>query len=314
MKKTLMLFAVAALPATALFAQDLDSLMNAGTTSSEREKVSATFKTTRVINAQTIETTKKGNLDFRITHRFGNIATASSGHQLWGFDDSRDIRFSFDYGLSDKLSIGVGRSKMNELIDGNVKWRFLEQTLDNKVPLTIALFADAGFTPVNEASIYSNVTLPADFEKKTAHRFSYTTQLLVARKFGKRLSLELVPGYTHRNFVRAFANPNDLSAVDENDMFSAGAAIRFKLSKRVAILADYFYLVSDYRRNHPEYRDPLGIGIEMETGGHVFHITLTNASGIDENNFLPNTSEGWEDGEFKLGFSISRAFAVGKRR
>ncbi|TND09488.1 MAG: hypothetical protein FD123_1294 [Bacteroidetes bacterium] len=316
MKQLLAALSFSLLLVPSLKAQDLDSMMNATDDPGKREYVSATFKTTRVVNAQTIETAKKGTLDFRITHRFGNMGTASNGggHTLWGFDDSRDIRFSFDYGVTENLAIGIGRSKINELLDGSVKWSFLRQTLDNKIPLTITLYSTAGVTPVKEAQVYSNVTLDSGFVKKFAHRASYTTQLVIARKFSQRFSFELIPGYTHRNFVKALDVNPDNSATDENDLISAGAAFRFKLSKRVAIVAEYFYLFSDYRRGNPDYFDPIGVGVEIETGGHVFHINLTNAAGINENNFLPYTTDNWAKGGYKLGFNISRAFAMGGKK
>lgn len=315
MRKLIALVAPALLFATTTQAQDLDSLMNASSGAPAHEKVIATFKTTRIVNAQSTETAKKSALDFRITHRFGNMGVGSDGggHTLWGFDDSRDIRFSFDYGICDNLMIGVGRSKMNELLDGNVKWRFLEQTIDNKVPLSIALYASAGVSPVRESELYSNVTLDSTFTKKFAHRCVYTTQIVIARKFSDRFSFELIPGFTHRNLVKAYSNPNDTAAKDKNDLLSVGVGFRFKLNRRTSITADYFYLADPFRRNNPNYFDPIGVGIEWETGGHVFNINLTNAAGITECNYLPNTTDNWLDGGYKLGFNISRTFATGKR-
>jgi len=318
MKRLLLPFACIAFFTGSVNAQDeLDSLLNAGSPEGGKETVFATFKTTRVVNAQSIETVKKGVLDFRITHRFGNMLIGTGGnsgaHTLWGFDDSRDIRFSFDYGVTQNLTLGFGRSKMNELLDGTVKWRFLEQTVDNSVPVSIGLFLNAGLTPMREEQVYANVELDSTFQKKFAHRMSYTSQLIIARKFGQRFSLEIVPGYTHRNFVKAFANPNDTSAKDVNDIFSVGMALRLKVSKRVAIVADYFYIASAFRRNNPDYFDPIGIGVEIETGGHVFHINLTNAAGINENNFIPYTTDDWLAGGYKMGFNISRVFTFGNK-
>jgi hypothetical protein len=292
------------------FAQDeLEKLLNE-TTQPEDKKVMATFKTTKVISAQSTETVKQGTLDFRITHRFSNIGGSAGGvHTLYGFDNSDDIRFSFDYGLLDNLQIGVGRSKRNENIDGSFKWRFLEQTTDNKAPLTIAWYELASFSPVNEDQFYLGVD--TSVTKKTTHRLAYTSQFILARKFHWRFSLELIPSYTHRNFVKAYVNSNN-NAEEENAFFSLGAAMRFKFTKRFGILVDYFHPFSKFRENNPAipYYDPMAVGFEIETGGHVFHITFTNAAGIIDNEFLPNTSDNWLEGGFKFGFNISRVFTV----
>lgn len=284
----------------------LDSL-NQADNPPGKDKVQATFKTFKIVNAQTIETTKKGTLDFRIIHRFGNMGVSGNGggHTLWGFDESRDIRFSFDYGITDNFSVGVGRSKMNELLDGNLKWRFMTQSTDNKFPLSIALYMDAGATAVRESQLYNNMNMTG-LSKKFAHRFSYVSQLIIARKQGI-FSFEILPSYFYRNLIIGLANTPG-GEFDRNGMFAMGAAFRVKITKRVSITADYFYLASSYRRNNPDYFDPIGVGVEFETGGHVFNINLTNAAGIMENNFFASTTDSWLKGGYKLGFSISRSF------
>ena len=290
------------------FAQDDLLSMISDSTNPANEKVFATFKTTKIINAQSTETVKAKTLDFRITHRFGNSGTASNGgaHTLWGWDNSTDIRFSFDYGITDKLQIGFARNKMYELLDGSIKWRFLEQTKGNKMPVSAVLYSDAGLTPEDKALLYSGTS---GVTEKFAHRFIYTSQLVIARKFNSWLSLELIPGFTHRNFVKKNINP-DNNAVEENDIISCGFGGRIRLTKRFALMADYFYIVSKYRTGNSAvpYFNPLAIGVEIETGGHVFHINFTNAPGINENNFLPNTTDSWLKGGYKFGFNISRVF------
>ena len=290
------------------FAQDDLLSLVADSSKPGNEKVIATFKTSKIISAQSTETVKAKTLDFRITHRFGNAGTESNGgvHTLWGWDNSNDIRFSFDYGITDKIAIGVARNKMNELLDGSIKWRFLEQTKNNKVPFSAVVYSDMGITPEKEEQLYLGTV---NVTRKFAHRISYTNQLVIARKFNSWLSFEVLPSYTHRNFVKNYINP-DNNAVDENDIFSIGVGGRIKLTKRFAIMADYFYIISDYRKNNSSipYYNPLAIGCEIETGGHVFHINFTNASGINENNFISNTTDTWTKGGYKFGFNISRVF------
>jgi len=302
--------------ATAVAQDDLLSLVDDGSPK-KHDKVIATFKTSKIINAQSTETVKARTLDFRVTHRFGNIGTQSGGggHTLYGLDNSTDIRISFDYGITDNLTIGVGRSKEKELIDGLVKWKFLSQTTDNHIPLSVAVFASMSYNPQDANQFYSGSVKKEGFKQKEEHRFSYTTQLLIARKFGNFCSLELIPTYNHRNFVVANINPNN-DAEEQNDLFSVGFGGRIKLTKRVCFIADYYYTFSKYRTNNPTnpFYAPLAVGIEIETGGHVFHLNFTNATGIIENNYLPNTTDNWLKGGFKFGFNISRVFNIGKPR
>ena len=296
-----------------LYAQDdLLSLLDSVKTGEPKksEKVFATFKTTKVISAQSIETVKAKTMDFRITHRFGNIGANSNGgiHTLYGWDAIEDVRFSFDFGITDQLMIGIARSKVNEMLDGLVKYRFLEQTRDNKIPLTIAAYADMSFTPQRSSSFYNGTV---NVKENAMHRLSYFSQVIFARKFGERFSLEVIPSYLHRNFVKAYVNA-DNGKMDENDLFAVAVAGRFKITKRFGILADYFYTFSEFRKNNPatKYYNPLALGVEIETGGHVFHINFTNASGIIENSFLPNTTDSWLKGGYKFGFNISRVFNI----
>lgn len=313
MKKrfTLVLSLVLILNVKLLFAQepDLSTIVDQNSEPATKEYVSATFKGFRLINAQTNETAKKHNLHFNIAHRFDDIAAPGAGiHTFFGLDNATDIRFSFDYGITDRLQAGVGRSKgidpYNQLYDGNIKYRLLRQTTDNKMPLSLTLYGLAGITG-RPASTDS--TSDASFQN-TSQRMSYVVQTIVARKFSQSFSLELVPTWTHRNYV---------SFDDENDMFSLGIGARMKITKRFAIIADYFHNFSDLRSNSKDangdkvYYDPLSIGVEIETGGHVFTINFTNSKGILENLYLPFTYSNWLDGEFRFGFNISRNFVIG---
>ena len=296
-------------------AQDLEQMMDSmnSNTPPVVEKVTATFKTNKIINAHSIETVKKGTLDFRVTHRFGNIGSGSGGgvHTLYGFDSSDDIRISFDYGICDNLQIGIARNKRWENLDGSLKWRFLSQTKESGSPISVVLYSNAAFSPVKEDELYLGVD--STVARKMAHRFSYTTQLIVARKFNWRLSLELIGSYNHRNFVKNYQNP-DNGAFDANDIFSAGIAGRFKITKRFSFVFDYLYNFSKYRTGNSltEYYNPLGLGFEIETGGHVFTLNFTNAKGIIENDFIPNTTDDWLQGGYKFGFNISRVFTIVK--
>jgi len=267
---------------------------------SKPKKIAYTFKAIKLINANTIETTKKNTLDFRITHRFGDmkIGEPQGKHTLWGLDNATNIRFSFDYGLTDKISLGIGRSKTQEHIDGNLKFRFIEQK-EKGIPLSIAYFTNIALSPI--------ANIPGD---KFENRLSYTHQLIFASKASRWLSLELLPTLIHRNYVYSVITNPENGAIDEHDLFSLGFAGRFKLTNRFALVVDYFLTFSDFRTSANNYYNPLGIGIEVETGGHVFHVNLTNSSGIIENDYIPQTTGSWDNGEYKLGFNISRVFTL----
>jgi hypothetical protein len=265
------------------------------------EKIRNTFKSTKIINAQTNETVSKQVLDFRITHRFGNMGRQVGGgpHNLWGFDVASNIRFSFDYGITDKLQVGIGRSKFREQIDGSIKYKLLEQSTQS-IPVSITLFSITAITPERDiAGRYENL----------AHRLSYAHQVIISKKFSDRFSMAVLPTLVHRNMIDADINPAN-QARETNDIFSIGFAGRIKLTQRTILVADYFYNFSDYRRNNPvrPHYNPLSIGLEIETGGHVFHINLSNSAGIIENDFIPNTRDSWQEGGYKLGFHISRVF------
>lgn len=301
------------------FSQDdlfrmIDSIGTAD--NSKINKVTATFKTLKIISLQTAQTVGHGELDFRITHRFGNVGKQSNGgvHTLFGWDAISDVRFSFDYGVTEKLQIGIARNKKSEFLDGSIKWRFLDQTIDNKIPVSMCLYSVSSLTPMKKSQLYSGADSSwVANNEKFFHRMVYTTQLVITRKFTPWLSVALAPGFTHRNYVLARVNFSN-NAEDENDIVSVAGGLRIKITRSFSVLTDYFYVISDYRKNNPSYYYPLAVGIEIETGGHVFHINLTNATGITENYLIPNSPDTWSRGGYKFGFNISRVFQIYSKR
>lgn len=288
-----------------VIAQDdeLNKLVQGDASAQQAEKVTATFKTTRLINVSTIEQVKRGELDFRIAHRFANIAGNGGGTtNFFGLETVSDIRFSFDYGLSDKWAVGIGRSKgayeLRELWDLNTKYKIFIQ--DNKsTPVSISANAGLTYTTMASSSSPNSVT---NFDKTSAHRLNYFGQLLIARKVNESISLLLAPTIVHRNLV-------DLG--DNNTHYAIGFGARAKISKRAAIIADYYQLInkSDYQFSR-NYLPPIGLGFELETGGHVFHVILSNNGGMMENQLIPKSNEDPLTGNFRLGFNISRVFTI----
>ena len=260
----------------------------------KQEKVIATFKGNKIINLETNETVKKGNLDFRISHLFGSIGTESGGgiHNLYGIDQSADIRLGFNYGITDKLMIGFSHVKRNENFEGLTKYRLIEQTSDNRMPFALTLYGNTTYSIKS-----SEVVL------KDVYRLTYCVQAIFAHKFSPNFSIALTPGLVHRNFVEAG---------DENTTYSLSGGFRCKFTRSASVIADYSHT---FGRDNvtKEYYDVLGLGVEIETGGHVFSIMFTNASGLLENDYLVNTTDSWSKGGMKFSFIISRMFRLGKR-
>lgn len=275
-----------------------DSLMNEMKEKNGNEAIMAAFKSDRLILSQTTTMVKKYNLDFKVAHRFGDIGGVDGGSKTFmGLDNSSDIYIDFDYGISDRLNIGFGRSKYEQLLDLQLKYALIQQTSNDHIPFSVSLLAKTGFTP------YKVVT---DVFDDYGNRFSYLGQAIISRKFSSNFSLQLSPTLLMRNVV--------LAPADEETLFALGAAARLKLSKRFGIVADYYRVFSEFRREttSENFYDPLGLGFEIETGGHVFTLTFVNAKAIVENNFLPNSTSSWSKGQYRFGFTISRMFSFKK--
>jgi hypothetical protein len=313
-KKNILSIGLIIITAHLSFSQDDDMLKmldSANSGKPKHETVIATFKESKIINLQTTETVKAKTMAFNISHLFGNIGTKSNGgvHTLYGLDNVSDVRFGLDFGITNNLTLGIGRSKQAELIDALVKYRMLTQTTDNHMPVSVAFYGDMGYNPQKNAVFYSGIDPNANFKKNNIQRLSYTSQILIARKFNKRFSMLLAPTYQHRNYVLANVNA-DNGASETNGLFATAIGFRFKLTSRVVFVADYFQVFSTYRMNNTAnpFYNPLSVGVEIETGGHVFHLNFTNTSGIVENNLIPRTTDDWLKGGFKFGFNISRVF------
>ena len=280
------------------------------------EYVSATFKATRVINFPTVETVGKHGLDFRIQHRFGefNDQSGNPAYNAFGLDGGACIRLSLDYGINDWLMVGIGRTSLDKLADVSVKARLLRQTTDNKMPVSVTLQESFNYTFMHDPN--RNIT-GANKYRYPIDRISYATSLIIGRKFTEKISVELNSFWVHYNIVDKID--------DKNDMIAVGFSGRYKLKSRVAITFEYSHVLNTYTNEitRENYHDPLGIGIDLETGGHVFQMHFTNQFGMNEAQYIPYTTSDWfammnKNGHkvwapgFRLGFNISRIFATGK--
>lgn len=302
------------------FAQEnnLDSLFADSTLMPGHQMVINTFKSPVIVNAQSNETLHKHELVFNVSHRFDDIAGDNGGVKtFFGLDNSTDIKIFFEYGISDRLTVGVGRAKgspefrkvsvpfnnLSQLWEGKVKYRLLRQTTDNHVPIAVTLFANAVVSSRSSDAAAASDTHFNNF----SDRWGFTGQVIVARKFSERFSFAVLPTYIHRNYV-AF--------MDESNFYALGLGGRWQFNRHMAIIADYFIPFrskesTDYFSAHGvTFYAPLSIGWEIETGGHIFHIDFTNATAILENQFIPYTTRSWGKGEFRWGFNISRTFML----
>jgi len=254
--------------------------------------VSQTFYTTRVINSHSTECIDKKTLDFRINHRFG--ALSGGAYEFFGLDQAM-MRMGFDYGISDDLAVGIGRSTFGKTYDAFAKYRFLKQYKDPEDghPISMAF--------VSGVSLNSLKWTNPDRKNYTTSRLSYSHQLLIARKFNKKFSMQLMPTLVHRNLIDSLQYSNDI--------FSIGGAIRYKIMPSLAINIEYFHILPNQISD--TYTHPLSIGFDISTGWHTFQLHFTNATGTFEEGYIAQTANRWGKGQIHFGFNISREFHLG---
>lgn len=267
------------------------------------------FMAQRLINANTVEMLQKGHLEFKVVHNFGDAGGRNGGiRSAFGLDGSVDIKIAFLYGITKKLNVIVSRNKGDgqvfTLWEMGLKYKILEQREnDPSHPLSLAVFANG----VSSSQRGSTDSSRENYYRKTSDRQSQTLQIMAARKFGKLFSLQLNPTYVHTNYVVK----NDV-----NHMFAFGAAVRVPIYKSFVFIADYFHPFRPKKSTDSlaakgiNFYDALGIGLELVTPGHIFHVNFTNATNILENRFIPHTTTSWRKGQYRWGFTITRDFVV----
>lgn len=257
----------------------------------------ATFKNTRLISGHSVETNGKGVLQFLIGHRFGRLN--SGWRELYGLDNAT-IRLGFEYGITDDLNIGFGRSSFQKTFDGMVKWKFLHQKSGAKnFPFTATL--------VSSAYALAHEWPEPDRKNYFSSRLAYHHALLIARKFGDLFSLQLMPTAVHRNLVA--------TQFDENTIYSVGAGTSIRLTGSMRFNTEYYYILPDQIESllgGEKVRNSFSVGIDLETGGHVFQLFFTNSRGMTEKYLIGETTGNWPDGDIHFGFNVSRVFTISK--
>jgi hypothetical protein len=291
MKRLSIFFLFLVLTATLSAQDDLMNMLN-DSTKEEINYTTATFKSTRVMNGHSIERMVPGQLDVRISHRFGMLN--SGAYEFFGLDQS-NVHFSLEYGILKWLMVGIGRGTYEKTFDGFAKFSILRQSSGAiEMPVSVSALTSVAATSAK----WSDPSRQNYFSS----RLSYVGQVLVARKISQSFSLQLAPTFVHRNLVATELDPNDLYAM--------GAGGRLKLTRRISLNAEYYYMFNPKSYMSQKVYNPLTVGFDIETGGHVFQLLFTNSLAMIEKGFIGETTGRWLKGDIHFGFNISRVFTL----
>ena len=273
-------------------AQD-DLLKLVGEDKPQKEYVEYAFKSSRVIMSHSLEIIRPGVMDLRILHRFGNIN--GGAYEFFGLDNAT-MRLGFDFGLTKNLMIGIGRSTNKKEIDGFFKYRLIHQAKDGGLPFSLLLVGGSSLNTLK----FTDTTRKNYFSS----RMGYYGQAVIGSKISEGFTLQLMPTVVHRNLVATIDDPNDMVAM--------GVGGRLRLSRRISLNVDYYYRLNP--NDNDGTHNPLSVGFDIETGGHVFQLHFTNAVGMNEKVFLTETTNDWSKGDIQFGFNISRSFQIRKKK
>lgn len=300
--KKLFFALIVSLTLTHAHAQDnslLDKLNDSMDVHKTKSYVTGTFKALYIVNTQTVESPAEGVLNFEIQHRFGQLNSGS--YNFFGLDNAT-LRLGFDYGITDRLTVGVGRSSYLKTFDGYIKYKLLMQTEGGGMPVTVSVLGTA-----------TNYTqkIPEDTFLNAKYRTTYSAQLLIARKFSRNISIQIASTYLHYNLVS--------TKEDKTDVFALGLGGRVKITKRMSINAEYNYLPPNQIVSQKTYNS-FSLGWDIETGGHVFQLVFSNSQSMAETQFIgqsihgvPQATGNWGDGDIYFGFNLSRGFNLKKK-
>ena len=295
MKKILLILIPLSIWATKSFAQKpqkdtASSLLSLIESDDEINYTKYSFKTDRIINLHSLENTAAGVMDFKISHRFSTIDEGI--YNLFGIDQAT-IRIGFDFGLTDQLSVGVNRNSVKKAYDGFVKYKFLRQSTGKRnMPISAAIILGSAI----------ETQKPDDPTKENyfSSRLFYTSQLLIGSKLNDYITLELAPSFVHRNLVK--------TTDEKNDVFALGIGGRIRLTRRMTFNAEYVYVLPNQLA--PNFKNSMSVGLDIETGGHVFQLHFTNSTSMSEYGFITQTENNWGKNAVRFGFNVSRVFTL----
>lgn len=283
LKKIILLFCFSPF---AMFAQD-DLLQDIDSSEVKNEPVTSAFKSLKIVNLESTKLASKGDLYFIVSHRFGYLDKGFK--DFFGLDEA-NTRLQFVYGLTNKVTIHASRSGFQKAYEFAVKYQLVSQKKSGGSPFEIV-----GFNSLAINTELDKVILP---KLEFSDRLAYVNQILISRKFNENLSLEMAPTYFHENYVT-----NDSQ---DNSQFALGLGGRYKIGKRWSVNMDYAAHLN--RASNSAFKNPLSIGVDLETGGHVFQMHFTNSQAMHESGFLGNTAGSWGDGQIAFGFNLTRVF------
>ena len=260
-------------------------------------RVESAFKSLKIVNLESTKLAAKGDFYFIVAHRFDYMENGID--DFFGLDNA-NTQLKFLYGVNEWLTVHLSRSGFQETYDLAAKYRLQSQEKDG-FPLTLVGFSSIAINTEMKEKDYPGMEF--------SNRLSYVTQLLASRKFNENLTLELAPTYFHENTIKDVFDANGnpiLPNPQDNSQFAIGMGGRYKLTKRWSINMDYVAHLN--RASESIYTNPLSIGVDLETGGHVFQMHFTNSRAMHETGFLGQTSGKWDKGEICFGFNLVRVF------
>ncbi len=254
---------------------------------SKRDRVNhyPAFEAMKIGNLQSTKVSEKGKVYMYVSHRFGSLKGGLG--TFFGLDNA-STKIELVYGVSNNFQIGLSRESLRRTYAGTAKWRFMKQS--DKMPLNLVGFATATINTQLDEERYPGIVF--------ADRLSFAYQLLASRRLHDRVSLELAPTFIRQNTV--------LTSVESHNQFALGIGGRFRITKLMSITIDYAY--NFHRPENSPYQDPLTIGLDIETGGHVFQLLFSNAQSSNEPGFMSLAEGDWSTGEIFFGFNIVRVF------
>ncbi|WP_060868741.1 DUF5777 family beta-barrel protein [Chryseobacterium indologenes] len=264
------------------FAQE-DLLKDIDTISTTTDTSQPAFKTLQIVTGQSTKLAAKKEWYIVVAHRFGDISTGFKN--FFGLDNA-STKLGVIYGISDAVSVSLSRETNMKTFEGAVKYRLIKQ--NENFPVDIVGYNVIGTNTELDKDTYPHLTF--------SDRLSYLTQALISRRFNDKLSVQLTPSYIHKNLY----NQN----IEDKNQFLAGLGGRYKISKRVSVNAEYFVNFD----NHSFYKNPLSLGLDIETGGHVFQLLFTNSQINSDIGYLTNASGNWGKGHIFFGFNLYRVF------
>ena len=274
-----------------------DDLLSEIDTTATDVTVESAFKSLKIVNLESTKLAAKGDFYFIVAHRFGFIDKGFD--DFFGLDNA-NTQLKFLYGVNDWLTVHIGRSGFQETYDLAAKYRLYAQK-ENGIPVTIVGFNSVAINSELKEEDYPNL--------KFENRLSYVAQVLISRKFSDKLSLEIAPSVFHENTLRDILDENNaviLPNPQDNTQFAVGLGGRYKLTSRWSVNVDYAAHLN--RASQSNYKNPLSIGVDLETGGHVFQMHFTNAQAMHETGYLGQTVGDWSKGEIAFGFNLVRVF------